>query len=495
MSLVSTMIDGVTNCANAVSNKMINVKTSVKNFANTVKTSCDNFFADFKINALLHKCGAKSVYGYSPITIFKTFFNTHLKCTNFYFETKFSKYCEVSKDAGYEFVKQPNINWRQFQYEVASEAVDHLDAINDNKNRDSVFILDDTPLKKNSSKKIELTAKKFDHSTHTYYKGYSSLSLAYTDQISTICVAQAPLASPNEENIYVSARNDFNSRSLAAKRRAEAVQHMPDVAYNLVAGAMDAGITATAAVFDSWFCTAPFVIRLAKLLPCIWIVKKGNAYSYVFNKKSMTIHDVYRSLKNKRRGKAKIICSCIITLQDTDGNSIPAKIVFVRDRNTHDWIPILSTDITLSDERIVKLYSLRWNIEVMFRDFKQFLNFEHGCQSTNYDSLVAYLSILQTVHTYIVLQKRASIDTRSFGELFRCCIEEIKQRSFEDAFMIVISTFYERIDQACADNKKLSKEEIINVFIESYNLSIGDVMQQLFRTQGKPEPRKLAVAA
>lgn len=73
MSLVSTMIDGVTNCANAVSNKMINVKTSVKNFANTVKTSCDNFFADFKINALLHKCGAKSVYGYSPITIFKTF--------------------------------------------------------------------------------------------------------------------------------------------------------------------------------------------------------------------------------------------------------------------------------------------------------------------------------------------------------------------------------------------------------------------------------------
>ena len=129
----------------------------------------------------------------------------------------------------------------------------------------------------------------------------------------------------------------------------------------------------------------------------------------------------------------------------------------------------------------------------MFRDWKQYLKFEHGCQSTNFDSLVAYLTILQTVHTYIMLQKRASIDERSFGELFRCCNEEIKQISLEDAFAIIVETFFENVNQACSGNKKLSGEEIMDLFIKSYNLSIADVMQQIFRAQGKPEPRKLAL--
>ena len=33
----------------------------------------------------------------------------------------------------------------------------------------------------------------------------------------------------------------------------------------------------------------------------------------------------------------------------------------------------------------------------------------------------------------------------------------------------------------------------MDLFIKSYNLSIADVMQQIFRAQGKPEPRKLAL--
>ena len=41
-----------------------------------------------------------------------------------------------------------------------------------------------------------------------------------------------------------------------------------------------------------------------------------------------------------------------------------AKIVFVRNRSTRKWLALLSTDVTLADEEIVKLYKRRWDIEV-----------------------------------------------------------------------------------------------------------------------------------
>ena len=336
MSLANTVIKGLKKGANNISNSTKNAKQILTEFANKVKSSYDNFFSNFKINSLLHKCGAKQIYGYTPLSIFGTFFKTFLKGTNFYYESKFAEFCDVSKDAGYEFLKTPNINWRQFQYDVAEQAIDLLTEINDDDQRDSVLILDDTPLKKDSSKNIELSAKKFDHSSQKYFRGFSVLTLAYTDQASTFCVAQSILSSPNAENIFVPARNDFDSRSLGARRRAEAIQHMPDVAYNLVDDAINAGINATAAVFDSWFANAPFLIRLGKLIPCIGILKKNTALSYLLHGKTMTIEGIYRSLKNKRRGKANIICSCIVIVKDKEGNSIPAKIVFVRDSNTHD---------------------------------------------------------------------------------------------------------------------------------------------------------------
>ncbi|EHL78300.1 hypothetical protein HMPREF1015_01719, partial [Bacillus smithii 7_3_47FAA] len=46
----------------------------------------------------------------------------------------------------------------------------------------------------------------------------------------------------------------------------------------------------------------------------------------------------------------------------------PVKIVFVRNRNNQsEWLAILSTDTTLSNEEIVRIYGMRW-------DMKPFLN-------------------------------------------------------------------------------------------------------------------------
>nr|WP_256213203.1 hypothetical protein [Bacillus sp. OV322] len=48
-------------------------------------------------------------------------------------------------------------------------------------------------------------------------------------------------------------------------------------------------------------------------------------------------------------------------------NGVPVKMVFVVNRNKKsEWLTILSTNCTLSDQEIIRIYSMRWDIEVFF---------------------------------------------------------------------------------------------------------------------------------
>lgn len=71
----------------------------------------------------------------------------------------------------------------------------------------------------------------------------------------------------------------------------------------------------------------------------------------------------------KKRGKAKIKASVDVEIGvDSQATPIKAKIVFVKNQNkAKSWLAIISTDITLSDEEIIRIYGKRWDIEVLFK--------------------------------------------------------------------------------------------------------------------------------
>jgi Archaeal putative transposase ISC1217. len=48
--------------------------------------------------------------------------------------------------------------------------------------------------------------------------------------------------------------------------------------------------------------------------------------------------------------------------------------VFVRHRTKkNEWLAILSTDCTLSEEVIIRIYGIRWDIEIFFKCTKSLL--------------------------------------------------------------------------------------------------------------------------
>ena len=47
-------------------------------------------------------------------------------------------------------------------------------------------------------------------------------------------------------------------------------------------------------------------------------------------------------------------------------------------KRSKDWKLLLSTDTTLSFVRVMELHQIRWTIEVMFKECKQYLRLGQG---------------------------------------------------------------------------------------------------------------------
>jgi hypothetical protein len=106
------------------------------------------------------------------------------------------------------------------------------------KNRQSVLIFDDSLFSRNRSKKVELLAKVFDHTSHKFCKGFRMLTLGWSDGNTFLPISFNLLSSTKDENVLCGAKT-VDKRTLAYKRRVQARQSTLDVMLTLLRGAKD----------------------------------------------------------------------------------------------------------------------------------------------------------------------------------------------------------------------------------------------------------------
>ena len=196
----------------------------------------------------------------------------------------------------------------------------------------------------------------------------------------------------------------------------------------MIKRAIKAGIRARYLVMDSWFSMPSVISTLREHIHIICMLKDHPKWLYEYNGKKLRLKDLYGKLK-KKRGKAKIKASVLVTL--SDGNK--ARIIFVPCDKKWGWLALLSTDLIIADEEIIRLYSKRWDIEVFFKMCKQHLKSVKEIQIRNYDGLIGHTSLVMARYNMLSLFQRENIDQRSFGDLFRACNEELANITFLDA--------------------------------------------------------------
>ena len=197
----------------------------------------------------------------------------------------------------------------------------------------------------------------------------------------------------------------------------------------------------------------------------VCMLKDTPKIHYTFEDGQVTLKELFKLLR-KRPGRAKVLASCLVTIGDDDkGKPVSAKIVFVRDRSSKNWLALLSTDTTLANEEIIKLYKRRWDIEVFFKMAKSFLQLAKECQSRSYDAIVAHATLVCCRYLILEIGKRTTADPRTLGTLFHATCDEIRQASFTEALALLFKLL-EQMLKAVVGFSKEQVEHLLQQFIE-----------------------------
>jgi len=401
-------------------------------------TSCfDQIFRAMKLGKLLRKAGISKSNGYTAKELFATIFNLvfHGRTLGRFLKSERSEELP-KKDAYYRFMKNPSHSWRKFYYSLVCRVIATFESLT-SAQRTRVLILDDSVYPRNRSKKTELLAWIFDHSKGHCVKGSNMLTLGWSDGYSFVPVDFSLLSSSSDHNRLVGIREDIDKRTVGYKRRLEALKTKPEVSTVLIDNALGAGITADYLLMDSWFTNEPMLKAMKKRgLDVIGMVK-DNKQRYTFDNRILTLKELYSMLPVKRKG-SEIIGSAVVRTKQ----GIPARLVFVQNRNNRsEWLAVLSTDTTLPDDEIIRIYGIRWSIEVFFKSAKSLLKLGKEFHCNNYDSQVAHTTIVFTRYLLLEWERRHHQDQRTFGGIFFMFCDEIRDMDLKTALLQLMEFF------------------------------------------------------
>ena len=402
-----------------------------------------SFFCKYHVSDILKQCNGYKQKGFSVIQLFTYLVALMFQPMSTYMAMRVGAYKEAfSKNTIRRFCNDPSVNWHKFIRILSQRIVAEFLRPATSEKREEYFVVDDTPFQK-SGKKTELVSKFFNHVNMKYEFGYRILTLIWTDGYSNVPVDFTPLASGNEK-LLVSKARKYDSRTLAGRIRKQACMKAPDLILLMLSRAIAAGHRAKYVLFDSWFATPKGIMDIKRSfgMDVIAMVKKSGKVYYEYEGKQHNVKEIFSRCK-KRRGRSKYLLSVKVNLLQKKNGKIlermPAKLIYVRNKaKKKEWIAIISTDTSLSEEEIITRYGYRWNIEVYFKTCKQYLKYCKECQSTSFDSLTAHLAIANVRYMMLSVFQRANTDHRSLGELFYMYVQEVEEITFDQSMKLIM---------------------------------------------------------
>ena len=421
-----------------------------------ISKSIKRFFSRFHISSVLKASNAYKKKGIPVVEVFQYLFLLIFSNRSMYMSLITGKNSPgFAKDTVYRFMKSIQINWIHFTTLLASRIIKDAIVPLDSEDRANVLIIDDSMFERNRSKKVELLAKAYDHANHRYRFGFRMLTLGWSDGRTFLPVNNVLLSSENKKN-RVNEASEVDKRTIGYKRRMLSMQKGTQAMLELLKATKKANIPAKYVLFDSWF-SSPSTLHAVKSIgyDVIGMVKKTPKMFFRYNGKDMSLITIYNQNK-KRRGRSKYLLSVVVDVVK-DGEIIPAKVVYIRNRNKKkEYLCLISTDTALDENEIIRIYGKRWDIEVFFKVCKSCLNLSKECNSLSYDAMTAHTAVVFTRYMMLSLESRESNDSRSLGELFLYFSDEMSDITWIQAFQMLLQMFRTML----SDNTELSEDKI-----------------------------------
>jgi len=322
----------------------------------------------------------------------------------------------------YDFWGSEGINWRKFATKATLKISKELDLGNP---KNLSFVVDDS-LKQRSGKKVEGTSLHHDHNSGRTVQGHQLLELGIVGEGCFV---------PVDRQIYTGSKNaiskpegkDFTDKRSASSQDMKRAQEEDknQMLHRMLKSAIKSGFKARYLLGDSWFGIKKNIDTAIELeLIPLFQMKRGKL-KYRYEGKDYTAKQLH--VKFQRQMKAinkKALYKTVRIVVEINLETIataPARwqkvalVLSSPQRSKHqNWVVFLTTDLELTAEKILEIYSRRWSIEVYFKEVKQhfgLLSEQSGKYQVTYASV--HLAAVRYLLIYEAMQRNGNI---SFGE-------------------------------------------------------------------------------
>ena len=349
------------------------------------------------------------------------------------FDTGFPTLLKGSKDVIYDFMKNQSVNWSLFTLKLAHKFCGLLGWEKATEGP-TAFVADDT-LDERFGRKVEATSLHWDHNKGVSIKGHQFLQLGLANTNGFL---------PLLGHIFVGKKKrsqqskEFKDKRHALAKSYHDAHHLTkhQLLEKMLDKAISFGFEANYLLADAWFgCKHNVKLALKQDLIAIFMMKRGSN-KYRYHEKLYTAKGLYRKfrkqmtqVKDKSFDAYAAEAEYNIADNPKEPEWIKVKLVFSRMKSApkSSWVVLLCTDAKMELADILETYALRWNIEVYFKEIKQYFGFGKE-QSWQYAVTLAsihlamiryilfyYLSLVHSTFSFAELRNQMGLNLKIFS--------------------------------------------------------------------------------
>jgi len=324
-----------------------------------------------------------------------------------------------NKDVYYRLLSNSSYNWRSLLSLSSLKILSLLHKIQDAK-AIKVFIIDDT-VEDKVGKNIEGSCDNiYSNKEKRKIRGINVVSLNYSDGFSNFMLDFAIATNKYARVAIEDFTNKVDHRTNAHKRRLETMKGKSQIAIDMVKRAVNSGIYADYLLVDSWYSKPIFIKEMNDLgLKVISRMANNNKiWNFIGKEKTLeTIYNKYKKLKTSKPGKyGKKIKFTYFSAMVEHKTAGKVKIVFIKTKEK--LIPIVSTDLDISDEVIIETYKRRWDIEQGYKELREHFGFGRE-ENRIYEALIARITLSFFTYNIVSYINRISNEPKTIGGLFK----------------------------------------------------------------------------
>ena len=423
----------------------------IKNVIDKHEYTIDNIICHimkkFNLKTICWQAGASNIKedGYKIteiITIMVMFPLMLLKTVNAFYKSQYEGITQMQKDVIYRLKNNEKMPWRKLLYGVCKK-FQQLANPEGEIDPKSAFILDDTPDIR-TGRKIENISFVHDHvggKGKTGRKlGFKKLVLAFHDGKSLIPLdfsihSEKKLKGKKRKEQY---KKECIKNSNGDKRRKECTEQKNTNGLIMIKRAVKNGFMAKYVLTDSWFNSEDFIktIRAIKdgAIHVVCALKRDKR-NFEYQGEKINFKGLVAKLKKeKKESRCRRWNTRYFEVVVNYGEIGLVKLYISRFPYQKDWRIFLSTDTNLNFVDMMEIYSIRWTIEIFFKETKQHLGL-CSCQSRDFDAQIAAVTISCILYIFLSYYRRVN-DYETLGTLFEfikddMCKKTVAQKIWE----------------------------------------------------------------